>query len=92
MYLERTEVTAAARGASDQPQLEMETTVTTTAQAGDDEVKEGEEEEVPDARLYYFLEPAQVRSQSRLHVAAHTHVCARVHASWHMARQRNMGT
>ena len=60
MYLERPEVTVAARGASEQPELELEKAVTTTAQAGDDE--DGEEEEVPDAQLYDFLEPAQVRS------------------------------
>ena len=65
MYLERPEVTAAVRGASEQPQLELETAVTTTAHAGDDKEVKKEEEEVPDAQLYGFLEPAQVSSLGR---------------------------
>ncbi len=57
MYLERPEAAAGVTGAPPQPELEFET----TAQAGDND----DEEEVPDAALYEFLQPAQVREDGR---------------------------
>jgi len=62
MYLERPEAVAAARGPPAQPELELETT---SAQARDNE------EEIPDAALYEFLQPAQVRSTDGINARTH---------------------
>ena len=83
MYLERpaAEDRGAASGHGQQPQ--WETTAikarATGQAAADEEVEEEEEVKVPDAHMYDFLQPAQVRPPDRANQRASTARCKFVH-------------